>query len=188
MDVIKWISSQHRGVRFAYNTSVSNLVPFDKRLVRPGEVGNSIAWLVWHMARTEDFVINSVIRRTPQIFTAWSDRLGGDYRNGTGFSDDEVAGFDVDAAVLDSYWEAVADETTAWLKDVDPATLEDVTDIDSAVEGLPSLTGHLDSAMLDIWRGRKASYLLGAPIIAHGYMHVGEMIAIRGRLGIDGFI
>lgn len=188
MDVMKWIHSQHRGVRFSYRTSVSNLVPADKLLVRPDGVGNSIAWLVWHMARTEDFVINSLIRRTPQLFTEWSDRLGGDYRNGTGFSDEEVAGFDVDVVTLDAYWEAVADATSFWLTGVEPAALDEVPDLDAAVEGLPALTTHLDSAMIDLWRGRAAAYLIGAPIIAHGYMHVGEMVAIRGRLGIDGFL
>ena len=33
----------------------------DQMRLRPGKETNSIAWLVWHMARTEDVVVNLVV-------------------------------------------------------------------------------------------------------------------------------
>ena len=33
----------------------------DQMWLRPGKETNSIAWLVWHMARTEDVVVNLVV-------------------------------------------------------------------------------------------------------------------------------
>jgi hypothetical protein len=37
---------------------------------RVGETGNPIVWLMWHLARAEDFVINVVARGRPQVLLA----------------------------------------------------------------------------------------------------------------------
>ena len=40
--------------------------------------------------------------------------------------------------------------------------------------------------LLDFWRGRPVAWFVRFPLINHGYLHLGEMQAIRGRLGIKG--
>ncbi len=55
---------------------------------------NSLAWLVWHMARSEDVGINVVIAGQRQVFDEgdWAVRLNVPRRDvGTGMSADEVA-------------------------------------------------------------------------------------------------
>jgi len=55
---------------------------------------NSLAWLVWHMARSEDVGINVVIAGQRQVFDEgdWAARLNVTRRDvGTGMSADEVA-------------------------------------------------------------------------------------------------
>src|SRR5262245_64927053 len=60
---------------------------------RPTPKHNSIAWLVWHMARCEDVAVNTVLRGTEEILDcdAWLARLGIDSRHiGTGATPAEV--------------------------------------------------------------------------------------------------
>ena len=54
---------------------------------------NSIAWLLWHITRFEDVVVNTVLRGVPDVLDrdGWLRRLCVETRQiGTGSSDDEV--------------------------------------------------------------------------------------------------
>src|SRR5919206_4677208 len=45
--------------------------------VRPREDLNSLAWLMWHIARAEDIMVNRLIAGRSQVFDeAWAKRLG----------------------------------------------------------------------------------------------------------------
>src|SRR5712691_12486379 len=45
--------------------------------VRPREDLNSLAWLMWHIARAEDILVNAVLAGRPQVFDdPWKKRLG----------------------------------------------------------------------------------------------------------------
>src|SRR3989441_7727142 len=45
--------------------------------VRPREDLNSLAWLMWHIARAEDIMVNRVLAGQVQVFDeAWKKRLG----------------------------------------------------------------------------------------------------------------
>jgi len=191
MDLMKWIIAQHRGVRAAFNMTVSSMVTPDQMKERPGGEGNSIAWVMWHMARTEDVIINAMILGEPQLLDSggWSAKIGiDDQRIGTGFDDNEVEDFCrvVDVKTLDLYWQAVAESTTTWLKSIDPARLDEKPDADAVAAALPEGTFGPNNAGLQVWAGSSAGRLVGGPIISHGYMHVGEMTTIRSRLGARG--
>ena len=44
--------------------------------VRPREDLNSLAWIVWHIARTEDVFVNLMLAGRPQVLDdAWGRRL-----------------------------------------------------------------------------------------------------------------
>jgi hypothetical protein len=50
----------------------------DQMRLRPAKGLNSLAWLLWHMARTEDVVVNVVIGRESQVLDdAWLERCRG---------------------------------------------------------------------------------------------------------------
>ena len=45
--------------------------------VRPREDLNSVAWLMWHIARAEDIMVNTILAGRPQVFDdTWMKRLG----------------------------------------------------------------------------------------------------------------
>ena len=60
--------------------------------VRPREDLNSLAWLMWHVARAEDIMVNQVLSGRAQIFEdGWATRLGITRRDfGIGMTSAEV--------------------------------------------------------------------------------------------------
>ena len=47
---------------------------------RPTDESDSIGWLLWHLARSEDIMVNSSLRQRPQVWVEgdWQKRFGGD--------------------------------------------------------------------------------------------------------------
>ena len=81
---------------------------------RPQPDLNSIAWIVWHMARCEDFGVQRLVGYRLQIFDQqeWMVRLNIPLRDcGTGMTDDEVTDLSarVDLVALRAYWTAVGE-------------------------------------------------------------------------------
>src|SRR5712692_11542712 len=61
--------------------------------VRPREDLNSVAWLMWHIARAEDIFVNAVLGARPQLFDddGWAKRLAITRRDfGIGMTSAEV--------------------------------------------------------------------------------------------------
>jgi uncharacterized damage-inducible protein DinB len=83
--------------------------------VRPREDLNSIAWLVWHIARAEDIMVNRVLAGRSQVFDdAWLKRLGITRRDfGIGMSTAEVSDLtrQIDLGALREYRDAVGVRT-----------------------------------------------------------------------------
>ena len=80
---------------------------------------NSIVWLLWHITRFEDVVVNTVLRGVPEVLDrdGWQERLGvGTRLAGTGSSDEEVEEFSqqVDPSAVRAYRAAVGRETRQW--------------------------------------------------------------------------
>ena len=93
----------------------------DDLLWRPGPAANSIAWLVWHLARVQDDHVCDLVGRQ-QVWTeeGWDDRFGLPYASGDvgfGHSPDEVRAFTLeDPTLLTAYHEAVHTLTLAALR------------------------------------------------------------------------
>jgi len=83
--------------------------------VRPREDLNSIAWLMWHIARAEDILVGQVVGGGAQLFDeGWKKRLGvarPDF--GIGMTSPEVSELTrrVDVAALREYRDAVGRRT-----------------------------------------------------------------------------
>src|SRR5712691_3565689 len=65
----------------------------DQMRGRLGQGLNSLVWLLWHMARTEDVAVNLVVAGRPQLLDEnWLRWLNVRWRTiGTGMTDDEVS-------------------------------------------------------------------------------------------------
>jgi hypothetical protein len=94
---------------------------------------NSIAWIIWHMARCEDVMINTILRNVPEVLDKdrWLNRLGVTTRHiGTEDTMAEVEAFSqqVDVRALRQYRAAVGQATKLWVMELDFATLDPVLD------------------------------------------------------------
>jgi hypothetical protein len=149
---------------------------------------NSLAWLIWHAARTEDVVVNLVVTAGHQVFDeAWGKRLGiGRADIGTGMTDAEVTDLSrrVDLAAARAYRNAVGKRTRevvtklrvgAWDEMVAPL------DVNRAV--VAGAFGPHAGWVEKIWQGVTKANRLGATAITHNAMHLGEAVVIRGQLG-----
>lgn len=99
---------------------------------RPYPAGNSIAWLVWHLARVQDDHVADVAG-TEQVWTAqgFADRFGLPFDTAaTGFGQgaDEVEQVRVEAGLLADYLRAVHVRTTSYLESLTPDDLDRVVD------------------------------------------------------------
>jgi hypothetical protein len=149
---------------------------------------NSLAWLLWHTARTEDVTANLVISAGHQVFDdAWAKRMGiGRVDIGTGMTEAEVTDLSrrLDLAAARAYRNAVGKRTReiaarlrvgAWDEIVTPL------DVNRAVAA--GAFGPNAAWVEKFWQGVTRANRLGATAITHNAMHLGEAAAIRGLLG-----
>jgi hypothetical protein len=159
------------------------------RQAAPGHC--SIAWLLWHTARTEDVAINTVLRDAPEVLDqdGWLRRLGLTARDiGTGMTDDEVSEFGtrVDVAALRAYHTAVGAQTRAWLTTADLAELEGEVKAPGDRLQASAALRERGAWVAEFWTGRPRSWFLTWVSIGHNYWHMGEAEHIARTLGRPG--
>ena len=104
----------------------------DALTYRPGPEANTIAWLVWHLARVQDDHVADVAG-TEQVWTAqgYADRFGLPFDVGAigfGQSSEEVGQVRADPALLREYLDAVTDATLAYVATIQPDDLDRIVD------------------------------------------------------------
>ena len=130
----------------------------------------SIGFNAWHIARTQDNITNFVFQRKNPIWMegGYFERMGlPKIDQGTGMGLDDARAVTIaDPALLREYSLAVATNCQAFLKTVPLATLEEVQMIKPLGE-MPK------------WR------VFRQVVMTHGFMHLGEINAIKGSLGLQ---
>jgi hypothetical protein len=106
----------------------------DQLASRPATGANTIAWLVWHIARGQDAQV-AALAGTEQAWTAdgWYDRFDLPFPAealGYGMSRDDVGRVRASADLLLGYLGAVHERTVAYLATLSPEDLETVVDAD----------------------------------------------------------
>jgi uncharacterized damage-inducible protein DinB len=100
---------------------------------RPAPTANSIAWLVWHLARVQDDHVADVAGRE-QVHTAqgWHARLALPFPaedTGYGHSPEDVAMVrSITGSLLTAYLDAVHESTVTFVRELRPADLDAVVD------------------------------------------------------------
>ncbi|HEU4797278.1 MAG TPA: DinB family protein [bacterium] len=179
--------------QFSLEYSRLNGVTDDQLRLRP-QGWNSIAYLLWHMARCEDVAANVIVAQRPQVFDEgeWSGRLRITRRDiGTGMTDEEVEALSraIDLPNLRAYRGAVGRRTQdiarelpdpEWDQTVDAAIVRD-----AAAQG--AFTPESEW-VARFWEGKSKGWFLYWLAVGHNYMHMGhagwvkEMIlSKRGR-------
>src|ERR1700757_4950064 len=95
----------------------------DRLLYRPNGSGNSIAWLIWHLARIQDDHMAELAEHE-QVWTteSWYDKFGLPFdKSATGFgqSSEEVSDVKATTELLTGYYDAVHEKTIEFIKTLD---------------------------------------------------------------------
>lgn len=104
----------------------------DQLTWRADPAANTVAWLVWHLARLQDASVAAAFR-TDDLWTldGWADRFGLPVASddvGYGHTSEQVATVRPPAALLLAYADAVLDRTLDRLASVTPEDLDHVVD------------------------------------------------------------
>jgi uncharacterized damage-inducible protein DinB len=99
---------------------------------RPDAGANSIAWLVWHLARVQDNHVAEAAGE-PEIWLedGWADRFGlslDPADTGYGHSVEDVAKVRASAELLTGYADAVGERTSRYVASLDDEALDRVVD------------------------------------------------------------
>jgi hypothetical protein len=157
---------------------------------RPHPGVNTIAWLLWHMARVEDVGVNRFIADRPQVLEdGWLAKLGIGRRDvGTGMSDSEVDDLSarVDLDALGGYWDAVTQRTPDVVASLRGSDLEVVVPKER-VERVARVEGAVAQGaewLTEFWAGgRTRAWVLAQTPLLHVYGHYFEARAVAGLWG-----
>jgi len=152
--------------------------------VRPREDLNSLAWLMWHIARAEDIIVNTVLAGRAQVFDdAWMKRLGITRRDfGIGMSSAEVTELtaQIEPGALREYRDAVGTRTrdvVGGFKAQDwDGTVAGETVQRAAADGA---FGARTEALSKAFPGRPRTLMLSGIALFHSAGHMGEATTVR---------
>ena len=150
---------------------------------------NSLAWVFFHMARSEDTGVNVVVASRTQVFDdGWAQRLGLDFTHiGTGMSDDEVADFSgkLNVAELRAYRKAVGLRTREIVAALRSEEWDEILGPD-AVERMKGAGGIGPNAdwLAEMFGGKSKALILGHVGTGHNFWHLGEAITVRSLAGL----
>ena len=155
---------------------------------RPAGVINSIAWLIWHMARIEDVTMNLLVAGRPQVLDEdnWVQQLHLNRRDvGTSMSENEVADFSnqVDCGVLRAYRIAVGRRTREIASSLQPSELSERIDPTNIHRLM--VAGALAEAayeLAQVWSGWKKAGMLTMPATRHSFTHLNHAHTVRQKL------
>jgi hypothetical protein len=152
--------------------------------LRPREDLNSLAWLMWHIARAEDIVVNVALAGRPQLFDeAWMKRLGIARRDfGIGMTSAEVTELtrQIDTGALREYRDAVGRRTREVVGGFEPRDWEGAVTAEAveraAAEGA---FGARTEALVKAFPGRPRAAVLSGIALFHSAGHMGEATTVR---------
>ena len=134
MNAIELLVQQLDTVNIRLHHSAADLTPAELAAV-PITGVNPIGFILWHMARSQDWAVNTAIRDEPEVVTRerWRDTTVAVPGMGTGFSAaeaDEVARR-VDRETLLEYADAVHMQIKQWLNTQPDSLLDEIPDTEA---------------------------------------------------------
>jgi hypothetical protein len=169
---------------------VLNGLSDDQIRQRPHESANSLAWILWHMARGEDMGVNTLVAGRPQVIEGdgWLERLGLTRADvGTGMTDDEVSDFSqrVDITALREYRAAVGRRTREVVGALSADDWDQLIDAD-AMERARAIGAIGPNAgwLVGVFGGKTKALILGHVGTGHNFWHLGEAMTVRSLAGL----
>jgi hypothetical protein len=196
MDLLTFFLKQHAAVHARDVGGGPSLVERvfelddDQMRMRPAPGLNSLVWLLWHMARTEDAAVNPVVAARDQVLDdAWMRRMNVPWRIiGTGMTDEEVGAMTAraDVAAVRAYRSAVGRRTREVVTTLRAEAWDEVVGLDDIRRGgaAGAFRDWVEGASYP-WLGWTRAEQLASSALRHNAAHVGEAVTIRGLAGID---
>ncbi len=133
----------------------------------PGAECNSIAFILWHIARTEDLFIIRIIQGESQLYEAegWREKLGTPVK-AYQYTLEELQAWPVPKLeVLRGYADAVREKILAFLKSASPEKLSEVPRPERSPDSIGAILGRISTEIA---------------------LHVGQIAYLRGiQRGLD---
>ena len=130
---------------------------------RPAPESNSIAFILWHMTRVEDFFVNRVVQRRDEVYEAegWREKLGTPAKeSGYEYTVEQLKAWPVPKLeVLKGYSNAVREKTLAFLNSITAEKLSEVPRPDRSSDSIGATVGHISTEIA---------------------LHVGQIAYLRG--------
>lgn len=179
-------------VNLRLHHSAGDLAPAELTL-RAVTGANPIGFIVWHMARSQDWALNTAIRDVPEVVTRapWRDSSVAVAGIGTGFdhADAEDVARRVNLLDLLAYADAVHADSLAWLGTQIESVLDEIPDV-AAHDAphpeyqTPGFRAEMDSGPEhDDAVGRKGGLpvwvFLTSVAVTHLHRHLGEVDLIK---------
>jgi hypothetical protein len=170
MSAIDYFRSSLKGMHQSFFDAAKDLT--DEQLhFRPLNKCNHIAFNLWHVARTEDMVINFLVQKKNPVWNAagWDNKLGMDARaQGTGMTEQDAAAVKINnLQEFIGYMQDTFKATESWLETLKDEELDQVLD-------LPVL-------------GKRSLYeVIGGTALVHAAEHLGEIWYLQGLQGLKG--
>jgi len=161
----------------------------DQMRLRPGPGLNSLVWILWHMARTEDAAVNPVVAGRDQVLDdAWLRRMNVPWRIiGTGMTDDEVTEMTAraDVAAVRAYRSAVGLRTREVVQALDAGAWDEIVGPEDIRRA--AMTGAFRDWVEGAgypWLGWTRGEQLASSALRHNAAHIGEAVTVRGLAGL----
>jgi hypothetical protein len=156
--------------------------------VRPREDLNSLAWLLWHIARAEDIIVNMALAGQSQILdAAWLKRLGTSRRDiGTGMTSDEVSELtrQIDLGALREYRDAVGHRTRELVGGFKTQDWEGQVVAENVQRAAADgAFGARTELLVKVFSGRPRALVLSGVALFHSSGHMGEAATVRAAGG-----
>lgn len=157
--------------------------------VQPGV--NPLAWILWHIARSEDGAVNRLVVGGPEVLDPeWCARMNVPRVDaGTGMTMDEVMDLSerIHLPSLMAYGEAVAARTATLVAPLSPEVLDEIVNAETIRDAVAHLaTGPARAPLEQLWQGTRKGHFLVWLALTHSYEHIGQADLIRGVLGHPG--
>ncbi|RMH78621.1 MAG: hypothetical protein D6683_07380 [Actinomyces sp.] len=188
MDLRTWLVDEAHDLRRRLEGAVIAHLPPEEMTERVDGGGVAPVYVLWHLARHHDVAVNAVLRGEAEVLDAHADRVGiatDTWRGLAEAQDDEIVAR-LDPAGVAAYTLAVCDATAAWLADTPLDVLDTVPDPAAVLDALGTPRDRF-SWLYDMWAGRDAAFFVRWEALGHGFNHLGELVALRNRLGHSPF-
>jgi DinB family protein len=171
MTAFEFIHAELKRLHGMLDKAIADLTPAQLHAVPANNPkANTLAWIFWHYARTEDNVVRFVLqnrRATVWAEGGYAEKLGlPPVAQGTGMSTAEAQALRLkDVALFRDYTQKVWASTDDFVAKTDPAALDEIITV-KPLGDMPKIRA------------------LGQTCASHGMTHAGEIELVRTLIGV----